>query len=144
MPAQKPLDLNQGPFLIDHDQKLQEQLGVFWDVPNSGFWAGMTQRYDSGLVTHASSPADVLAGGPDTAYAGPFIDFNSNPTRVKSRTVWDFSLGARLKQYGLPVEVQLDVLNAFDKQGLYNFQSTFGGTHVIPPRILAGRVRYLF
>ncbi len=139
-----PLDLNQGPFLIDHDQKLQEQLGVFWDVPNSGFWAGMTQRYDSGLVTHASSPADVLAGGPDTAYAGPFIDFNSNPTRVKSRTVWDFSLGARLKQYGLPVEVQLDVLNAFDKQGLYNFQSTFGGTHVIPPRILAGRVRYLF
>ena len=30
----------QGPFLIDHDQKLQEQLGVFWDMPNSGFWAG--------------------------------------------------------------------------------------------------------
>ncbi|HVT59455.1 MAG TPA: TonB-dependent receptor [Thermoanaerobaculia bacterium] len=139
-----PLGLNQGPFLIDHDQKLQEQLGLFWDVPGSGFWTGVTQRYDSGLVTHAGAPADVLGGGPDTAFAFPFINFDANPQRVKPRVIWDFSVGARLKQYGLPFEVQLDVLNAFDKKGLYNFQSTFGGTHVIPPRIIAGRIRYLF
>jgi hypothetical protein len=139
-----PLDISQGPFLIDHDQKLQEQLGVFWDIPKSGFWTGVTQRYDSGLVTHVGTPADLIAGGPDTAYAVPFINFDSNPTRVKPRTIWDFSLGARLKQYGLPLEVQLDVLNAFDKKGLYNFMSTFGGTHVVPPRIIAGRIRYLF
>jgi Carboxypeptidase regulatory-like domain len=139
-----PLDISQGPFLIDHDQKLQEQLGLFWDIPGSGFWTGVTQRYDSGLVTHANSPADVLAGGPDTAYAEPFINFNTNPTRVKSRMVWDFSLGSHLKQYGVPFELQLDLLNAFDKQGLYNFMSTFGGTHVIPPREIAGRVRYSF
>jgi hypothetical protein len=139
-----PLDISQGPFLIDHDQKLQEQLGLFWDVPNSGFWTGVTQRYDSGLVTHVGTPADLIAGGPDTDYAVPFINFDSNPQRVKSRTIWDFSLGARLKQYGVPLEVQLDLLNAFDKQGLYNFMSTFGGTHVVPPREIAGRVRYSF
>lgn len=91
-----------------------------------------------------NSPADVLAGGPDTANAEPFINFNTNPTRVKSRTIWDFSIGARLKQYGAPFEVQFDVLNAFDKKGIYNFMSTFGGTHVVPPRELAGRVRYSF
>jgi hypothetical protein len=139
-----PLDISQGPFLIDHDQKLQEQLGVFWDIPKSGFWTGVTQRYDSGLVTHVGTPEDLLAGGPDTAYAEPFINFTSNPQRIKPRIIWDFSLGARLKQYGLPFELQLDVLNAFDKKGLYNFMSTFGGTHVIPPRIIAGRIRYLF
>lgn len=139
-----PLDISQGPFLIDHDQKLQEQLGLFWDIPGSGFWTGVTQRYDSGLVTHADSPESVLAGGPDTAYAEPFINFTTNPTRVKSRTVWDFSLGAHLERYGVPFELQLDLLNAFDKQGLYNFMSTFGGTHVIPPREIAGRVRYSF
>ncbi|HYL05435.1 MAG TPA: TonB-dependent receptor [Thermoanaerobaculia bacterium] len=140
-----PADFTQGgPFLIDHDQKLQEQLGIFWDIPKTGFWTGVTQRYDSGLVTDAGAPADVLGGGPDTAYAEPYINFNSTPERIKSRTVWDFSVGARLAQYGLPFELQLDVLNAFDKQGLYNFMSTFGGTHVIPPRIIAGRVRYLF
>jgi hypothetical protein len=137
--------LTGSPFLIDHDQKLQEQFGLFWDVPKTGFWAGVTQRYDSGLVSsNATTFADTVAGGPDTAYAAPFINFDSTPIRIKPRTIWDFSVGVRLQQYGLPFEAQLDLLNAFDKQGLYNFQSTFGGTHVIPPRIFAGRLRYTF
>jgi len=132
-----------GPFVIDHDQDIQEQLGVFWDIPQSGFWVGVTERYDSGLVTDAGTIEDVL-GSSDTAYAAPYIRFNEDPQRVKPRTVWNLSLGARLRQYGLPFEVQLDLLNAADEKGLYNFQSVFGGTHVIPPRTLAGRVRYLF
>jgi hypothetical protein len=132
-----------GSFVIDHDQDLQEQLGVFWDIPQTGYWVGMTERYDSGLVTDAGTVADVLAS-PDTAYAAPYINFGSDPQRIKPRTVWSFSLGARLQQYGLPFEVQLDLLNAFDEKGLYNFQSVFGGTHVIPPRTFAGRIRYVF
>jgi hypothetical protein len=44
----------------------------------------------------------------------------------------------------MPGRSQLDVFNAFDERGLYNFQSVFGGTHVIPPRTIAGRVRYIF
>ncbi|HEX3528660.1 MAG TPA: TonB-dependent receptor [Thermoanaerobaculia bacterium] len=135
--------LTGGPFVIDHDQDLQEQLGIFWDIPRTGFWAGMTQRYDSGLVTGGGTPEDLLSS-PDTAYAVPFIRFNEDPQRVKPRTIFNFSLGARLQQYGMPFEIQLDVLNAFDKKGLYNFQSTFGGTHVIPPRTIAGRIRYVF
>jgi hypothetical protein len=38
----------------------------------------------------------------------------------------------------------MDLLNALDEKGLYNFLSTFGGTHVIPPRTLAIRVKYKF
>jgi len=135
--------LTGGPFVIDHDQDLQEQAGLFWDIPRSGFWLGVTQRYDSGLVTDAGTPEDVLAS-PDTAYAYPFLRFNEDPQRVKGRTIWSFSLGAQMQQYGLPFELQLDVLNAFDAKGLYNFQSVFGGTHVIPPRTIAGRIRYVF
>ncbi|HXO21442.1 MAG TPA: TonB-dependent receptor [Thermoanaerobaculia bacterium] len=135
--------LTGGPFVIDHDQNLQEQAGVFWDIPQSGFWVGVTQRYDSGLVTNAGTLDDVL-GSPDTAYAAPFIRFDEVPQRVKGRTIWNLSLGARLERYGLPFEVQVDLLNAADTQGLYNFQSVFGGTHVIPPRTIAGRVRYVF
>jgi hypothetical protein len=104
---------------------------------------GVTQRYDSGLVTDAGAIEDVLSG-PDTAYAAPYIRFNEDPQRIRPRTVWNASLGARLQKYGLPFEVQLDVLNVADKQGLYNFQSVFGGTHVIPPRTFAGRIRYVF
>ncbi len=132
-----------GCFLIDHDQDIQEQVGLFYDLGKTGFWAGMTQRYDSGLVTDAGAPADVLSS-PDTAYADPYIRYNEDPQRVKSRTVWSFSLGARLQKYGIPAELQFDLLNAFDAQGLYNFLSTFGGTHVIPPRTFAGRVKYAF
>jgi hypothetical protein len=135
--------LTGGPFVIDHDQDLQEQLGIFWDIPRSGFWLGMTQRYDSGLVTDAGALEDVLSS-PDTAYAAPFIRFNEDPQRIKPRTIFNFSLGARLQQYKIPFEIQLDILNAFDKKGLYNFQSVFGGTHVIPPRTIAGRIRYVF
>ncbi len=135
--------LTSGPFVIDHDQNLQEQLGVFWDVPRSAFWLGVTQRYDSGLVTDAGTLEDVLSS-PDTAYAAPFIRFDEDPQRVKPRTIWSFSLGAHLQRFGLPLEAQLDVLNAFDEKGLYNFQSVFGGTHVIPPRTIAGRVKYVF
>lgn len=136
--------ISQGPFLIDHDQDLQEQLGIFWDIPASAFWLGVTERYDSGLVTDAGAPGDVLGGGPDTAYAEPFINFSSTPERIRPRTIWNFSLGSHLKQYGVPLDLQLDLLNAFDKAGLYNFMSTFGGTHVIPPREIAGRIRYTF
>ena len=57
---------------------------------------GVTQRYDSGLVTDAGALADVLSS-PDTAYAAPYIRFNEDPQRVASRTVWSFSLGARLQ-----------------------------------------------
>ena len=64
--------------------------------------------------------------------------------RIKSRTVWNFSVGLRLQRYHLPLELQVDLLNAFDEKGLYNFQSVFGGTHVIPPRTLAGRVKLVF
>jgi len=135
--------LSGGCFLIDHDQDIQEQAGFFYDVGATGLWAGVTQRYDSGLVTDAGAQADVLSSL-DTAYADPYIRYDEDPQRVKSRTVWSFSMGARLAKYRIPLELQFDLLNAFDVRGLYNFQSVFGGTHVIPPRTLAGRVKYLF
>ena len=135
--------LGGGCFLIDHDQDIQEQAGFFYDFGLSGLWAGVTQRYDSGLVTDAGAIEDVLSS-PDTAYAAPYIRFDEDPQRVKSRTIWTFSLGARLQKYGIPLELQADLLNAFDAKGLYNFQSVFGGTHVIPPRTWAARIKFVF
>ncbi len=135
--------LEGGCFVIDHDQDIQEQVGLFYNFGSTGVWVGMTQRYDSGLVTDAGTIQDVLSS-PDTAYAAPYINFNEDPQRVKSRTIWNFSIGAGLQKYGLPLELQVDLLNAFDVQGLYNFQSVFGGTHVIPPRTVAGKLTFLF
>ena len=109
-------------------------------------WVSTNVRYDSGLVTGADVAS--LLTDPDNAFAAPYITENSgtdlDPNRVKPRTIFDFSLGADLIQYHLPVSIQADLLNATNKKGVYNILSTFGGTHVIPPRMLAMRVRYTF
>ena len=135
-----------GPFLIDHDQKLQAQASLIYDIVDSGVWAATNVRYDSGLVTDAD-PAGLL-GDPDNAFAAPFVVLHSgtplDPNRIKSRTVVDFSIGADLQKYHVPLSVQADLLNATNKKGLYNIESVFGGTHVIPPRMLALRLRYAY
>jgi hypothetical protein len=135
-----------GPFLIDHDQKLQAQGQLFWDIGRSGAWLGANVRYDSGLVTDAD-PSELLQS-PDDFFAAPYVVVHSgtelDPNRIKERTIASFSAGVDLARHGVPVSVQADLLNAFDTQGVYNIQSVFGGTHVIPPRTLAVRIRYRF
>lgn len=137
--------LDGGPFVIDHDESLEIQSGLNYNFGTSGLWAGMTVRYDSGLVTGADQ---TILQDPDNAFAYPYINFGPNtnldPNRIKSRTVWNFSAGVDLAKYGIPIGAQVDLLNAFDKKGLYNVLSTFGGTHVIPPRTVAGRLKYSF
>jgi hypothetical protein len=134
-----------GPFLIDHDQNLQIQGGLSYAFGKSGLWVAGSGRYDSGLVTGADQ---TIVSDPDNAFALPYIRLGNgtglDPNRVAPRTVWNFSAGADLARLGVPVGVQLDVLNAFDKKGVYNVLSTFGGTHVFPPRTVAGRIRYTF
>jgi hypothetical protein len=135
-----------GPFLIDHDQKLQIQGALTYDIPKSGVFVGVNVRYDSGLVTDAD-PQSLLQD-PDNAFAAPFVVVHTggdlDPNRIKARTITDFSLGIDLVRYGVPVSLQVDLLNAFDVKGMYNILSVFGGTHIIPPRTWAARARVSF
>ncbi len=135
-----------GPFLIDHDENLQVQGGLTCDFGKSGVWAALTGRYDSGLVTGADTA--TLLADPDNAFAVPYVREHTggdlDPNRIAPRTVWNVSMGSDLNRFGLPFSLQVDLLNALDKRGLYNILSTFGGTHVIPPRTVAGRLRYTF
>ena len=134
------------PFLIDHDQKLQAQAQLLWDVGTSGAWLGGSLRYDSGLVTDASP--DALATDPNDFWAAPYVVVHSgtalDPNRIEARTIANFSFGWDFARHGVPLSVEADLLNAFDTAGVYNIQSVFGGTHVIPPRTLAVRLRYRF
>jgi hypothetical protein len=138
--------LTGGPFLIDHDQNLQIQSAWIYDFGQSGFWAGTNVRYDSGLVT--DTDVATLEADPDNAFAARFVREHSggpyDPNRIAPRTIWDFSTGVDFKKYGAPLTAQIDLLNAFDQEGVYNILSVFGGTHVIPPRTLAARLRYQF
>src|SRR4029077_4449487 len=68
-------DLAGGPFVIDHDQALQAQLGMTYDIVKSGWWGGAKIRYDSRLVTDAD-PAG-LAADPDNSFAAPYVVVHS-------------------------------------------------------------------
>jgi hypothetical protein len=128
-------------FLIDHDQKLSAQVGLSFE--REGFTAQVVGRHDSGLV--AKDPAAV-AGDADYAFGARLVRLDSEGTwRIKPRTTWDLSAGQSWKLQGSRrFFAGLSLLNATDERGLYNFLSTFGGTHVIPPRTLAARVKWSF
>lgn len=128
-------------FLVDHDQKLAAQLGLRFE--EKGFFAQILGRYDSGLV--AGDPASA-AGNPDLEFGSAYVRKDTEGTwRVQPRTTWNLSLGQELV-LGAKRKLTLgaDLLNAFDQKGLYNFLSTFGGTHVTPPRTWAARIKYSF
>jgi hypothetical protein len=138
--------ITSGPFLIDHDQALEAQLQVFYDIGKSGVWLGGNVRYDSGLVCDVGP--DDIASDPDNSWAVPDIVVHGgtplDPNRIRARTVVDLTAGIDLSRHGLPLSVQFDLLNAFDETGVYNIESVFGGTHVIPPRAFAVHLRYRF
>ncbi len=133
------------PYLIDHDQKLTAQLGLRFE--RGGFFAQAVGRYDSGL--EAGDPASV-AGNPDYAFGIPYVRAQWDSLvglnyRIKARTTLDLNAGRTWKLAGARrLSAGLDLLNATDEKGLYNFLSAFGGTHVIPPRTLAVHVKLAF
>jgi outer membrane receptor for Fe3+-dicitrate len=143
--AANPANQNNLPYLIDHDQKLTLQTGVRYQ--HQELFGQVICRFDSGLV--AGDPAGV-AGNPDYAFGIPYVhQVNDSLTgtywRVNSRTVWDLNGGDAFKfASGRSLLAELDLLNVFNEKAIYNFLSTFGGTHVIPPRTLAGRIKYRF
>lgn len=128
-------------FLIDHDQKLSAQLGLRWEGASD--FVQVIGRHDSGLV--GGDPAEV-AGIPDFDFGTGLVRRDSEGTwRVRARTTWNLSVGHGLQfDRRRSVQFSADLLNAFDEKGLYNFLSVFGGTHVIPPRTLALRVKVRF
>ncbi|HET8715833.1 MAG TPA: hypothetical protein VFM16_08405, partial [Holophagaceae bacterium] len=143
------LDAPEAPgtrYLIDHDEKLNGQLGLRYEQAT---WFIQAQaRYDSGLV--AGDPTGISASDPDygfgLAYIEPAADGLGNTIyRVRPRTVWDFN-GSRTFKLSekRSLELGADLLNAFDRKALYNFLSTYGGTHVIAPRTLAVHVKFKF
>ncbi len=133
------------PYLIDHDEKLNVQLGLRWQ--QGSFFAQAVGRYDSGLV--AGEPGDV-AGNPDYAFGIPYVRVENDRLvgpvyRIRPRTVWNVNLGRTFPVgAGRTLQATASLLNVFDEKGLYNFLSTFGGTHVIPPRTLALGLKYSF
>ena len=111
---------------------------------------------DAGGVMHAATLSTPLAVGAGTIcgaspvktgstmlnIAGPTFDVDRNPTRVKPRNLFDLSVGDDNLFYGLSRDpdrryrwsLRLTAINLTNKVAVYNFLSTFSGTHFVTPR----------
>ena len=81
---------------------------------------------------------------------GPFPSQENddhNPARVKPRNILNFGLGTDnlLHREGPKrITASIEVANLTNKVALYNFLSTFSGTHFLQPRTIVGRVGFTF
>jgi hypothetical protein len=76
-------------------------------------------------------------------------DADRNPSRVESRNLFDMSLGddsvvhfGEAQRYKIAARVT--AINVTNKYALYNFLSTFSGTHYVTPRTVSAEVSLHF
>ena len=64
-----------------------------------------------------------------------------NPPRVTPRHLFDLSVGSDNLNRGerLKITARFTIVNLTNKEALYNFNSTFSGTHFVTPRMYEGR-----
>jgi hypothetical protein len=176
-----PCDTPGCSFRIDHDQKFNATTNVQYVLnKETGTWAALSWRYDSGLV--ASSIGDVLdllsltpaqqaaagvsCGGvvatttagftscaPDSISASRLVvpaagtgDPLNNPSRVAPRHLVDLGLGVDNLFHGdrSKLPLRFSVINLTNRETLYNFLSTFSGTHFVAPRTYQMQVGWSF
>jgi hypothetical protein len=74
-------------------------------------------------------------------------DPDHNPDRVKPRHVFNLGLGTDNlfhTEKREKVTAMLEIANITNKVALYNFLSTFSGTHFLQPRSVMGRIGFVF
>ena len=71
---------------------------------------------------------------------------DKNPPRITPRTLFDTQLGMDniLHRDKLHTNVSVSVTNLTNKYALYNFLSTFSGTHFVGPRQVTGALNFTF
>jgi hypothetical protein len=69
-----------------------------------------------------------------------------NPARIAPRNLFDMSIGKNNLFHGdrFKMDFELTAINVTDKYALYNFLSTFSGTHYVTPRAMTAKVTFNF
>ncbi|HEX3559774.1 MAG TPA: TonB-dependent receptor [Pyrinomonadaceae bacterium] len=71
---------------------------------------------------------------------------DTNPPRIAPRNLFDLSIGTDnlLRTEHTKMTLRFTALNLTNKKALYNFLSTFSGTHFVSPRVFQGQVGVTF
>ncbi|MBA3694246.1 MAG: TonB-dependent receptor, partial [Acidobacteria bacterium] len=71
---------------------------------------------------------------------------DTNPPRIAPRNLFDLSFGSDnlLRTDKMKISARLTFINLTNKVALYNFNSTFSGTHFLTPRTIQGQIGITF
>jgi hypothetical protein len=115
------------------------------------------QEFESGLFCgsqHATPTVALPNPCPLSQYGSTLLNVpkpntendDKNPPRIAARSLFDVSIGHdnifRGDKY--KVSLQLTAINLTNKYALYNFLSTFSGTHYVTPRALTAQIGFHF
>ena len=147
--------------------KTQPYVGLAWRY-DSGQVAGSVPDYATALTFTPDQQAQIglfcgnLVATPTrglTSCADPnrgalrvripadgTADDDHNPPRVAPRHLFDLSLGTDnlFRNERMRVTLRLSAINLTNQDAIYNFLSTFSGTHFVAPRTLQARVGFVF
>ena len=119
-------------------------------TPDEEFQAGLT--CDGVKATQTSGFTSCDAGGLSSRLVkvpSPGTeDDDRNPQRIQPRNLFDMALGdddiVHLHGDRYKVGARVTAINITDKYALYNFLSTFSGTHYVSPRSITAEVAFHF
>jgi hypothetical protein len=108
----------------------------------------------NGVKADEKNPATYFATCPATELTSSLIDIpapgkgdnDKNPPRIAPRNLFDASLGKDNLFHASRFKTNLEItaINVMNKDALYNYLSTFSGTHFVTPRALTAKVTFNF
>jgi len=120
-------------------------------TPDQQFEAGLYCGSVHATPTTSISPNDLCPG---SQYGSNLVkipapgteDDDHNPPRIQPRNLFDIAVGHDNILGGdrFKVSARLTVVNLTDKEALYNFLSTFSGTHYVTPRAITATIGFHF
>ncbi|MGH9521991.1 MAG: TonB-dependent receptor, partial [Terriglobales bacterium] len=120
-------------------------------TPDQQFQAGL---FCGGVYATPTTPISASGLCPGNLYGSKFITIpvpgaendDKNPPRISPRNLFDVSVGDdnifRTDKYMW--SAQFTVVNLTNKVALYNFLSTFSGTHYVTPRTFTAQIGFHF
>jgi Carboxypeptidase regulatory-like domain/TonB-dependent Receptor Plug Domain len=120
-------------------------------TPDQQFQAGL---YCGGVFATPTTPISPTGLCPASQYGSKYVQIpaagtendDHNPPRVASRNLFDLAVGDDNLFHGEKRKwsLRLSAVNLTNKVALYNFLSTFSGTHYVTPRALSVTIGFHF
>jgi hypothetical protein len=120
--------------------------------------SGLTpdQQFEAGITCDgvAATPTSGFSSCDNAGYRSRLVqipapnteDDDHNPPRIAPRSLFDVTLGKNniFNKEHFKTDLDLTAINVTNKYALYNFLSTFSGTHYVTPRALTAKITLNF